>query len=316
MANSIIIDKAYKMTDSGLAVYPFNAVKHVWTCWKTSHAEYSRHKQKTGIYALLHLCRHLQPSIDKFWTFFARTLSGLSRNNPKWSKCSRFPIEEDKINEWFDHEVLSEGNEDNKVIKIVNVDRLGKEKEIYLKGQAENFPMSLANDNFEFFVHGTNHKGAKKIIEKGIRLSEGAARQDFSDGSGFYLGIDLKEATKWARHKYKDGEAILIYQVDKRELRGDNNEKGLDLRINKDEWKKVVKEYRLTGYGRKEKPPSQDYRDELEQHHFIEGPMASVSKKNPKPREKGSGTYQLCVRNEACAKLFDRSLSHVIFLER
>ena len=118
------------MTDSGLAVYPFNAVKHVWTCWKTPHAEYSRHKQKTGIYALLHLCRHLQPRIDKFWTFFARTLSGLSRNNPKWSKCSRFPIEEDKINEWFDHEVPSEGNEDNKVIQIMNVDRLGKQNEI------------------------------------------------------------------------------------------------------------------------------------------------------------------------------------------
>ena len=221
------------MTDSGLAVYPFNAVKHVWTCWKTPHAEYSRHKQKTGIYALLHLCRHLQPSIDKFWTFFARTLSGLSRNNPKWSKCSRFPIEEDKINEWFDHEVLSEGNEDNKVIKIVNVDRLGKENEIYLKDQPENFPMSLANDNFEFFVHGTNHKGAKKIIEKGILLGEGRARQDFSDGSGFYLGIDVKKAAMWARHKFQDGEAVLIYHEDKRELRGDKNEEGLDLCNNK-----------------------------------------------------------------------------------
>ena len=251
------------MTDSDLAVYSFNAVKHVWTCWKTPHAEYSI--QKTGIYALLHLCRHLQPSIDKFWTFFARTLSGLSRNNQKWSKCSRFPIEEDKINEWFDHEVPSEGNEDNKVIKIVNVDRLGKQNEIYLKDQPENFPMSLANDNFEFFVHGTNHEGAKKIIEKGILLSKGAARQDFSDGSGFYLGIDLKKAAMWARHKYQDGEAVLIYHVDKRELRGDNNEKGLDLCNNKDEWKKVVNEYRLTGYGRKEKRPSQDYRDELEQ---------------------------------------------------
>ena len=251
------------MTDSDLAVYSFNAVKHVWTCWKTLHAEYSI--QKTGIYALLHLCRHLQPSIDKFWTFFARTLSGLSRNNPKWSKCSRFPIEEDKINEWFDHEVPSEGNEDNKVIKIVNVDRLGKQNEIYLKDQPENFPMSLANDNFEFFVHGTDHKGAKKIIEKGILLSKGAARQDFSDGSGFYLGIDLKKAAMCARHKSQDGEAVLIYQVDKRELRGDKNEKGLDLRINKEEWKKVVNEYRLTGYGRKEKRPSQDYRDELEQ---------------------------------------------------
>ena len=302
------------MTDSGLAVYPLNAVKHVWTCWKTLHAEYSRHKQKTGIYALLHLCRHLQPSIDKFWTFFARTLSGLSRNNPKWSKCSRFPIEEDKINEWFDHEVPSEGNEDNKVIQIVNVDRLGKQNEIYLRDQPENFPMSLSNDNFEFFVHGTNHEGAKKIIEKGILLGKGAARQDFSDGSGFYLGIDFKKAVMWARHKYQDGEAVLIYQVDKRELRGDKNEKGLDLRIDKDEWKKVVNEYRLTGSGRKEKRPNQHYRDKLEQYHFIEGPMASVSKKNRKPRE--GDTYQLCVRNKACAKLFDRSLSYVIFLER
>ena len=120
----IVCTQANKRTDSGLAVYPFNAVKHVWTCWKALHAEYRRHIQKTSSYALLHLCRHLQPRIDEFWTFefFARTLSSLSRNNPKWPKCYRFPIEEDKINEWFDYEVPSKGNEVNKVIKIVNVD--------------------------------------------------------------------------------------------------------------------------------------------------------------------------------------------------
>ena len=93
--------------------------------------------------------------------------------------------------------------------------------------------MSLSKDNFEFFVHGTNHKGAKKIIEKGILLGEGRARQDFSDGSGFYLGIDVKKAAMWARHKFQDGEAVLIYHEDKRELRGDKNEEGLDLCNNK-----------------------------------------------------------------------------------
>ena len=53
--------------------------------------------------------------------------------------------------------------------------------------------MSLSNDNFEYFVHGTDHDRAKTIIEEGILLSKGAERQDFSDGSGFYLGNDLKE---------------------------------------------------------------------------------------------------------------------------
>ena len=315
-------DTAHKMNDLVLPVYPLNAEKEVWSCWKALDAGYSVHIEKTGIHALLHLCRHLQPSIDNFWTFFARTLSSLSRNFPKWSKCSRFPFREDKINEWFDHELPSEGDEDNKVIKIMNVDRPGRRNKIYMKpDQPENFPMSLSNDNFEFFVHGTNHQSAKNIIEKGILLGEGAARQDFSDGSGFYLGNDLEEAVKWARHRYDDGEAVLIYQVDKKELRGDNNEKGLDLRNDEDEdededeWERVVTEYRLTGYGRRQKKPSQAYRNKLKKNHFIEGPMASVSRTNPTPQEK-VGTYQLCVRKEACAKLFDRSLSYVIFFER
>ena len=308
-------DTAHKMNDLVLPVYPLNAVKHVWSCWKALDAEYSEHIQKTGIHALLHLCRHLQPSIDIFWTFFARTLGSLSRNFPKWSKCSRFPFREDKINEWFDHELPSEGDEDNQVIKIMNVDRPGRRNKIYMNpDQPENFPMSLSNDNFEFFVHGTNHDGAKSIIEEGILLSEGAERKDFSDGSGFYLGSDLEEAIKWAKRKYKDGEAVLIYQVDKKELRGDNNEKGLDLRNDEDEWERVVTEYRLIGrHGQKK--PCKGYRNRLKKNHFIEGPMASVSRTNPIPQE-NVGTYQLCVRKEACAKLFDRSLRYVIFFER
>ena len=303
------------MSDLVLPVYRLNAVKHVWSCWKALDAEYSEHIQKNGIHAFLHLCRYLQPSIDKFWTFSARTLSSLSRHFPNWSKCSLFPIEEDKINEWFDYEVPSEGNEDNKVIKIMNVDRPGRRNKIYMNDQPENFPMSLSNDNFEFFVHGTDHDRAKTIIEEGILLSKGAERQDFSDGTGFYLGNDLEEAVMWARHKYQGGEAVLIYQVDKKELRGDNNEKGLDLRNNKNEWKQVVAEYRLTDYGRRQEQPNKAYRRELKQNHFIEGPMASVSRNNPIPKEK-VGTYQLCVRKEACAKLFDCSLSYVIFFER
>ena len=79
-----------------------------------------------------------------------------------------------------------------------------------MKDQTENFPMSPSNDNLEFFVHGTNHKGAKNIIAKSILLSEGAPRQDFSDGDGFYLGIDLKKAVMYARHKHQGGEAVLI----------------------------------------------------------------------------------------------------------
>ena len=162
------------MSDLVLPVYRLNAVKHVWSCWKALDAEYSEHIQKNGIHAFLHLCRYLQPSIDKFWTFSARTLSSLSRHFPNWSKCSLFPIEEDKINEWFDYEVPSEGNEDNKVIKIMNVDRPGRRNKIYMNDQPENFPMSLSNDNFEFFVHGTDHDRAKTIIEEGILLSKGA----------------------------------------------------------------------------------------------------------------------------------------------
>ena len=184
-----------------------------------------------------------------------------------------------------------------------------------MRGQPASFPMSPENDKFEIFVHGTDHKSAKNIIEEGIRLSEGEDAQDFSDGEGFYLGNNFDEALEWAGHKHMDGEAVLIYEVDMEHLRGDNNENGLDLSNNKRKWLQVVSEYRLSGLGRNEKPPSKALRKELEQYNFIEGPMASVSKKNPRPRQK-DGNYQLCIRNTACAALFDRCLSYVIFFER
>lgn len=304
------------MTDLFLAVYPFNAVKQFWRCCKALDKTHcSEHLLKIGIYAFSHLVRHLPPSIENFWSLFATKLGSPSRNFPKWSVCGRFPYEEDKINEWLDHELPSKDNEKHKVLKIINVDRSGRRNKIYMRGQPASFPMSPENDKFEIFVHGTDHKSAKNIIEEGIRLSEGEDAQDFSDGEGFYLGNNFDEALEWAGHKHMDGEAVLIYEVDMGHLRGDNNENGLDLSNNKRKWLQVVSEYRLSGPGRNEKPPSKALRKELEQYNFIEGPMASVSKKNPRPRQK-DGTYQLCIRNTACAALFDRCLSYVIFFER
>ena len=89
------------------------------------------------------------------------------------------------------------------------------------------------------------------------------------------------------------------------------NDNGLDLRKpeRKKEWQRIVSQFRSG-------KPDKKFRKDLNRNHqFIEGPMASLSCKNPHleyPKQK-DGTYQLCVRDDDCAQLFDRSLHSVVF---
>ena len=230
------------------------------------------------------------------------------RNN--FIKCSRFPYEEDTTNEWFD--LPDEGSQRNNPVKAINI---VKEEGTTAKCSAildkiQNHLESISGDDFEILFHGTSHENAQDIIEGGINVKFGQPRQDFSSSDGFYLGDSFDEAIKWPGSRGFPDSAVLVYRVKKTELRGDGNEKGLDLRgdENKKEWQGVVSQFRS---GR----PDRKFSKEMKAYEFIEGPMASMSKKNPNfkyPPQK-DGTYQLCVRKDKCAELFDRGLHSILF---
>ena len=230
------------------------------------------------------------------------------RNN--FIKCSRFPYEEDTTNEWFD--LSDEGSERNKPVKAMNIVKeegtTGKCSTIL--NEIQNHLESILGDDFEILFHGTSHGNAQDIIENGIDVRVGQPRQDFSSSDGFYLGDSFDEAMKWPGSRGLPNSAVLVFRVKKTELRGDVKEKGLDLRgdENKKEWQGVVSQFRS---GR----PDRKFSKEMKEYEFIEGPMASMSKKNLNlkyPPQK-DGTYQLCVRKDKCAELFDKSLHSVLF---
>ena len=131
--------------------------------------------------------------------------------------------------------------------------------------------------------------------------------QDLSSGDGFYLFQTFEEALDWAGSKHGRNSAVLCFRVNKTELRGDTNDKGFDLRGNKQQWEELVSKF---WQGKKK-----SIIREIGHYDFIEGPEASWSRKRlHKPLQKND-TYQLCVRQNSCARLFDRSLNSVVFFE-
>ena len=228
---------------------------------------------------------------------------------------NRFPYKKDTVNEWFNLPPENGWPERGEAVKVINVDKCGLARKCYrTQNQVENaFPDSLEDDEYEVFFHGTSQKHAKDIIEEGIKVRKGATAQDFSSGDGFYLSKHFDEALEWARSRHLSF-AVLVFRLKKTELRGNNNEKGYDLRepAEKKKWQEVVKQFRSG------QPNKKFLKDMKQCYQFIEGPMASISSKNPKilfpvPQD---DSYQICVRGKYCAELFDYSLHSLVFLDK
>lgn len=72
-------------------------------------------------------------------------------------------------------------------------------------------------------------------------------------------------------------------------------------------WEEVVRNFRLGSHDR-------SLRKQLKPYDFLEGAISGEgqSYNNPVPN---SGSYQLCVRTDVCAHLFNRSLHSAMFFE-
>ena len=264
------------------------------------------------------------PATSELWLFSHLTFTFskfvLRYSASIFTNCSCFPYQEETVNQWFT--VFTKKGQPDKEVHIINVDKDGQTNKCYTaQNLIENFPESLEDDDFEIFCHGTSHDNAQDIMEWGINVKKGRQAQDFSSGDGFYIGKSFDAASKWTKKHQHPTSAVLVFRVNRAELRGDNNDNGLDLRgpEKKKKWQEVVSQFRSTEErGRKDQDHKKfrKFRDSLNKNYqFIEGPESSASKKNPRldyPKQK-DGTYQLCVRNVNCAKLFHRSLHSVVF---
>lgn len=114
--------------------------------------------------------------------------------------------------------------------------------------------------------------------------------KDFSHGDGFYIGKSFDRALEWSRRpRHGRPRSSAVFRVAKIKLRGNNNEKGLDLRDlrnpdKRGEWENVVRQFRSG-------EACLDFIIAInELYQFIDGPMASPPSLLPK-----EGSYQLCV---------------------
>ena len=258
--------------------------------------------------------------IEKFALILASTLTF---NLGCLLGCSRFPYKENIVNKWFFKKFSSEDGLRQKTVRIINVDEQGREMNIY-GIEADNFPTS--DDRFEVFFHGTNRKSAEAIIEENIDVTIGDEALDFSDGGGFYVSDRFDNSLQWARDERYKGEsiAVLIFRVDKMQLRGPTGEiTGLDLRDlrrNLRLWHQVIELYRKSNAkshskDRRQRKEDTELRKQLKPYDFIEGPTTFSRERLGGNLLPDNETYQLCVRTDKCAELFDQSLWSAVFFE-
>ena len=282
------------MDEAGLSLKLSTVGKQMWCIWlqETDASEYRQAPQS-----------HL--SIIEWLIKLSSCLTVLRCSGNLFSKCSRFPYKKNTVNEWFTLPV-EDAELRGQPVNMINVDEDGKKRKCYATQNGVNkFPESLSYDNYEVFFHGTSHKSAQNIMS-GIDVNKGRQALDFSSKDGFYLGDNFEQALRWTTSRKHTPPAVLVFRVKRNQLRGENNEKGLDLRNDQEKWKEVVTKFRS-----RDSDQIKEVRKCLEKYEFIEGPMALSLHPKLKP-----GSYQLCVKKNNCAELFNQSIHSVVFFER
>ena len=221
----------------------------------------------------------------------------------KFFSCGRFPHKEDIVNSWFDQEYGEES--DSRMIKEMNVVKEAgtpwNDDEVSFRGSLLNQLQLPDDDKFEFFYHGTNHSGAENIIA-GIDLKIKMGN-NLEFGRGFYVTNTLSVANEWAQPK-SPNTAVLVFRVCRMQLRNDGNIFGRNLMNDDEKWKSLLE---------KSLSSDSDFPTWLKELDFIEGPVVhriGDFESNPIPK---NDSYQLCVRQQKCASLFDRSLCAVVY---
>ncbi|XP_020907067.1 uncharacterized protein LOC110245151 [Exaiptasia diaphana] len=174
----------------------------------------------------------------------------------------------------------------------------------------------LSQDNqTEVWFHGTDSQSAFDISWRGIIVSSGSPKRDFSDGKGFYLTNNFEDAKKWA-FSITRKPAVLIFKIPKSCL---ETAKKLNLFKKSQKnptWQEIVNANRSGILSWK-------MRTTLEEYDYIEGPVSVATESNSvQDVDSGAPTmtlrkarpqsHQICIINEDFADAIDEYISNVV----
>ena len=211
---------------------------------------------------------------------------------------SPFSYEENRLNEWFTHDVERDREEDGRLIRksgtisAINTTTI-EEAEARIQEKITEF--RNGNTEGKLYFHGTDHKSAKNILENGIKLEMGAKECDFSHGKGFYITNDFMYALHYAYAKNK-ATAVIIFNISDPYLQ---SSQCLDLsgHSNREDWLSVTSFFR-SGEDRRKRPNESLY-NQIESCHCIIGPIKEDGVHGGlKPQE----LIQICIKNTEMAR--------------
>ena len=216
-----------------------------------------------------------------------------------------FPFQAILTNSWF--QLMSSTDEESECevdsceVNIMNL--------VTEESKASNITQAILDEFLpreeQLLYHGTDHFSAADILLRGIDLSAGRQKRDFSCGSGFYLTNSLDSALNWAKSTTAKP-AILVFKVN-----GDilNDARPLNLINNEERWSEIVSSFRS---GRR----TAKTRKSLNSFDFIEGPLATLASSEsseevvfePKP-----SSHQICLISDEFGETFHQTLHSIIF---
>lgn len=250
-------------------------------------------------------------SMSSIETVLTRSLAGnMQRHLEAWEWAAIFVEDEFKYNLLLSSEVESQNNslnEDEGVVKIRNVSV--EKGAMHEKTGSILSELCMEQDQFTVYFHGTDHDSAKDILQRGVDLTTGRQRRDFSSGLGFYVTKDFRIALNWAK-SITSKPALLIFQVqrsfpDRFRKRSFLENCANDMM----EWEKVVASFRSGNIT----PEIQKLVKDLD---FMEGPEAILTGRNEIDElifERKPRSHQMCFFSETIAEEFGRSLNSMIF---
>ena len=222
------------------------------------------------------------------------------------SQVEKFPFQCNSTDASFQKSQNNSLNEDEGPVKIRNVSV--EKSAMHEKTGSILSELCKEQDQYTVYFHGTDQDSAKDILQRGVDLTTGRQRRDFSSGLGFYVTKDFRIALNWAK-SITSKPALLIFQVQR--SFPDRFRKRSFLENCADdmmEWEKVVASFRSGNI-------TSEIQKLVKDLDFMEGPEAILTGRNEIDEltfERKPRSHQMCFFSETIAEEFGRSLNSMI----
>lgn len=222
------------------------------------------------------------------------------------SQVEKFPFQCNSTDASFQKSQNNSLNEDEGPVEIRNVSV--EKSAMHEKTGSILSELCKEQDQYTVYFHGTDQDSAKDILQRGVDLTTGRQRRDFSSGLGFYVTKDFRIALNWAK-SITSKPALLIFQVQR--SFPDRFRKRSFLENCADdmmEWEKVVASFRSGNI-------TSEIQKLVKDLDFMEGPEAILTGRNEIDElifERKPRSHQMCFFSETIAEEFGRSLNSMI----